>query len=195
MGEMQPTDDLHPDKGPFSLIGGKSPTVFLVLLALLTALTAVATVVFVIPFPSTSGYFNLGDALVMISGMLLGPFGGLVAGGIGSAAGDVALGYFQFAPITLVVKGGEGLVVGSMSRFSSGKKTASPWDILGVILGAIVMLSGYYISEVVLLGLAPDAALFELIAINSVQVIAGGVVALVVGPIVRGFLSTIVQSR
>ncbi|MDF1538303.1 MAG: ECF transporter S component [Candidatus Thorarchaeota archaeon] len=165
-----------------------SPTVYLVILALMTALTTVATIVFVIPFPSTAGYFNLGDAMVMISGILLGPAGGFIAGGFGSAMGDVALGYFPYAPITFVVKGGEGLIVGLASRYVKNSITAKPLDLLGVILGAGVMLLGYFLGEVLLLSYSVEVALLELITINSIQVIMGGIIALIVGPLLRNFL-------
>ena len=92
----------------------RSP-VFLALTIVFTALTTVATLLLVIPFPATSGYFNLGDSLVMISGLLLGPLGGFVAGGVGSALADM-VGYPHFAPITFIVKGCEGLVVGLFSQ-------------------------------------------------------------------------------
>lgn len=168
--------------------GSSSPTLFIVILALMTALTTVATIVFVIPFPSTAGYFNLGDAMVMISGILLGPVGGFIAGGFGSAMGDVALGYLPYAPITFLVKGCEGLIVGLFSRQVKEARTAKPVDILGVIIGAFAMLLGYYLGEVLLLGYSTGAALAELITINSIQVIMGGIIALLVGPIIRNFL-------
>ncbi|MFW9907226.1 MAG: ECF transporter S component [Candidatus Thorarchaeota archaeon] len=169
------------------------PTIFLVLLALLTAMTTVATIIIVIPFPLTLGYFNLGDALVMTSGIILGPIGGLIAGGVGSALGDVALGWYVYAPITLVVKGGEGLIVGTISRYSKKSKAAKPWDILGIVLGAIFMLCGYYVGEVLVLGIPSWYALLELLTINSIQVIAGGIVSLLIGPILRDFLRTYVS--
>ncbi len=168
---------------------GISRTLYIALLAMFCALTTVATIVFIIPIPSTFGYFNMGDAMVMLSGILLGPVGGFLAGGFGSAMGDMALGYFAFAPFTFLIKGGEGLVVGMISRYSENARKLRPWDILGVILGAIIMLSGYYIAEVVFLGIPPPAALLELLAFNSFQVIGGGIVSLLIGPSLRGFLS------
>ncbi len=170
----------EPDRAPNS--------VYIALLAIFTALTTVATIVFIIPIPSTFGYFNLGDALVMISGILLGPIGGFIAGGAGSAMGDLALGYVGYAPFTFFIKGGEGLVVGAISRYSGNKTTLRFWDVIAVLLGSIIMLSGYYIAEVVFLGLAPHAALLELVAFNSIQVIAGSAISLIVGPMLRGFL-------
>ncbi|MCK5238712.1 MAG: ECF transporter S component [Candidatus Thorarchaeota archaeon] len=175
--------------------GPMSPTIYIVLIALMTALTTVATVVFIIPFPSTAGYFNLGDAMVMVSGILLGPIGGLVAGGVGSAMGDVALNFLPFAPITLAVKGGEGLVVGMISRYAKSGKKISPWDIFGVLLGSIIMLAGYLVGEVMVLGISSGLALFELITINSIQVIMGSIVALIVGPMLRNFLQNYTLER
>ncbi len=177
------------------ITGPMSPTVYIVLLALMTALTTVATIVFVIPFPSTAGYFNLGDAMVMISGLLLGPVGGLIAGGVGSAMGDVALNYLPYAPITLVVKGGEGLVVGTISRYAMSDRNFSFWDILAVILGSVIMLAGYFVCEVLILGISSGFALLELITINSIQVIMGSIIALIVGPILRYFLQGYTSSQ
>lgn len=47
----------------------------LVLAALLAALTAVATMIIRIPTP-TQGYIHLGDGMVLICGILLGPRSG-----------------------------------------------------------------------------------------------------------------------
>lgn len=168
--------------------GRTSIALFVALIAIFSALTTVATILFVIPIPSTIGYFNLGDALVMLSGILLGPIGGFIAGGVGSAMGDVALAYFAFAPFTFIIKGSEGLIVGLISRYSKRSRTPTPWDVLALILGSIVMLSGYYIAEVVFLGIAPMAAFLELVAFNSIQVIAGSIISLLIGPMLRGFL-------
>ena len=54
-------------------------------LAVFTALTFVATVAITIPMVSTSGgYINFGDTIIFVASAILGPIGGLVAGGIGS---------------------------------------------------------------------------------------------------------------
>jgi len=60
----------------------------LVLTGLLTALVCVATMVIKIPTP-TNGYVNIGDAMVLISGWLLGPAYGFFAAGGGSALADL----------------------------------------------------------------------------------------------------------
>ena len=60
--------------------------------ALLAALTTVATMVIRIPTP-TLGYIHLGDGMVLICGILLGPGLGAVAAGIGSMLADLFGGY------------------------------------------------------------------------------------------------------
>ncbi|HQI82731.1 MAG TPA: ECF transporter S component, partial [Deltaproteobacteria bacterium] len=56
----------------------------LALLALFMALVAVATLIVRIPIPQTTGYMNLGDSMVLLSGVFFGPAMGFMAGGIGS---------------------------------------------------------------------------------------------------------------
>lgn len=161
-------------------------TLFIALTAVFTALTTVATAAIVIPVPVTGGYLNFGDALVMISGILLGPVGGFLAGGVGSAMGDVALGYMQFAPITLVVKGSEGLVVGIFSRRASRKVRVTLPDVVGLVLAAGVMMLGYLFFETILYGF--PAALAEMLTANWIQVTVGCIVAGTLGPMLRLYL-------
>ena len=202
MEDKELPDEQNNTEEEFVLVGGSSPifgefnlTVYIALLSLFTAMTTVATVSLSIPFPSTTGYFNLGDTLVMMSGFLLGPVGGFIAGGAGSAMGDVALGYFHFAPITFIAKGLEGMMVGIFSYKFRSKKAVTIWDVVGVIFAALMMLGGYYFGEILLLGFPPEVAFVELITINLLQVTMGGIVALLVGPIVRKHLMDILGSE
>ena len=156
------------------------------LLVVLTALTTVATIIIAIPFPTSSGYLNFGDALVMLSGLLLGPLGGFIAGGVGSAMGDVALGYIHFAPITLFVKGCEGMIVGFASRRVKMVDHLTKRDIVGFIAASLVMMLGYFFAEIPLVGLW--AAAEELIFLNWIQVTSGSIITAIAGPTIRGFL-------
>ena len=49
--------------------------------ALFAALTFAATMAVRIPTPGTSGYIHPGDALVILSGVILGPSSGFLAAG------------------------------------------------------------------------------------------------------------------
>ncbi|MCK5390341.1 MAG: ECF transporter S component, partial [Candidatus Thorarchaeota archaeon] len=88
---------------------GKNSAVNIALLAIMAALVTIMTLVIRIPYPGTSGYFNFGDTMVMLSGFLLGPIGGFFAGGVGSAVADVVGGYPHWAPFTFIIKGFEGM--------------------------------------------------------------------------------------
>ena len=153
------------------------------------ALLAIMTIVIQIPYPGTSGYFNFGDTMVMLGGLLLGPVGGFFAGGVGSALADVISGYTFYAPITLVVKGFEGMTIGYFSFKVKEHVRLSKWDIIGVLVGAIIMLTGYFTAQYILFGLA--VAIGELVTVNLAQVVIGGAVALIVGPTIRSYLRSV----
>lgn len=168
---------------------GKNSAVNLALLAIMTALTTVMTLVIQIPYPGTSGYFNLGDTMVMLSGLLLGPVGGFFAGGVGSAIADVASGYTFYAPITLVVKGLEGMAVGYLGSRAREHVRLNVRDVFAVFVGAVIMLTGYFVAQVILFDIA--VAIGELVTVNLAQVVIGGLVTLLIGPTIRSYLRTI----
>jgi uncharacterized membrane protein len=88
----------------------------LAMAGLATAVVFVITRTLVVPIPQTKGFFNLGEAGIYAASLLFGPLVGALAGGVGSALADVSLGYAQYAPFTLVIKGLEGALVGLIAR-------------------------------------------------------------------------------
>ena len=76
----------------------------MVFAALFAALACVATMSLHIPTPGTGGYIHPGDAIVVLSGILLGPIYGGLAAGLGSALADLLAGYMVYVPITFIVK-------------------------------------------------------------------------------------------
>lgn len=161
-------------------------TLFIALLVVLTALTTIATIIIAVPFPTSTGFLNFGDALVMISGLLLGPLGGFFAGGIGSAMGDIALGYVHFAPITFFVKGCEGMIVGFASRKVRMINRLTMIDVAGLFAASLVMMLGYFFAEIFLVGIW--AAVAELTTLNWIQVTVGSIITALTGPSIRSFL-------
>ncbi|HUK50882.1 MAG TPA: ECF transporter S component [Terriglobales bacterium] len=150
--------------------------------AVMTALTAVVTYFTgsLFPFPITGGYLNLGDALVMLSGLLFGARVGGFAGGVGSALSDAILAPY-YAPLTLFIKGTEGYLAGLI-----GNDRKLSRRIAGVVAGACAMLAGYFSVETPLINMG--AALGELITINWIQVTIGGVVAILLAQgVVRAY--------
>ena len=140
----------------------------LVLTGLLTALVCAATMVIKLPTP-TNGYVNIGDALVLLSGWVLGPGYGFFAAGVGSALADLLNGYGSYVVGTLLIKGAMAAVAavaakGGMIRLA-----------VGGILGELLMVGGYFLYESTLLGYGMAAA--ASIPGNAFQ----GIVGLVLG--------------
>jgi uncharacterized membrane protein len=114
-----------------------------------TALVSVATMSFSIYVPSTRGYFNIGETMVYTAALLFGPFVGAIAGGVGSMLADIFLGYYYYAPATLVIKALEGGIVGILSRkkFKTKSSAGLVWKIfticVGVSVGALISLIGF----------------------------------------------------
>jgi uncharacterized membrane protein len=134
-----------------------------------------------IPTPLPGGYFNLGDAVIMVAAITLGRKSGLISGAIGSCLADIAFGAFLFAPVTLIVKGIEGFLVGTVASMGrQDTKAANTFRVISVIAGAAVMVFGYFFAEAFILGFADEAfgltaAVTELVP-NSIQ---GGLSAVV----------------
>ncbi len=158
--------------------------------ALATALVAAATLAIRIPVPATQGYINLGETVIYLTALLLGPVHGLVAGGLGSALADLVGGYVQFAPFTLVIKGVEGALAGYLFwQVLGGSSLSGPaWAaraLASCAVAGVWMVAGYYVAEAFLLGLGPHAAASEVPG-NIFQVVSGLVVGLAGGSLLRG---------
>lgn len=113
--------------------------------AVFTAFVAAATMAFSVSIPVTSGYFNVGEIMVYTAALVMGPYVGAFAGGVGSMISDLSLGYPGYAPGTLVIKGIEGFIVGYLSRRTLSL-SRSAWRAtsvaLGLLVGATVALLG-----------------------------------------------------
>ncbi|MEM2995818.1 MAG: ECF transporter S component [Candidatus Bathyarchaeia archaeon] len=135
----------------------KINTVQLTTAVIFTALVCVATMIFTVYVPSTKGFFNVGETMVYTAALLFGPFVGAFAGGVGSMFADVLLGYYYYAPATLVIKALEGGLVGFLSRKTnslSKSHTKREWKIftfeVGVLVGILISLLGFlYYSGIV----------------------------------------------
>ncbi|ASJ08126.1 hypothetical protein A3L11_02340 [Thermococcus siculi] len=134
--------------------------------AVLAAVVGVTTAFITIATPATGGYLNFGDTMVMFSAMVFGPVVGVFAGGVGSALGDIIAGYPGWAPITLVVKGLEGLVIGYIARKSDNVGNL----VIAGVAGGIIMVLGYFAFETYMYGV--PAAATE-IPVNTLQAVTG----------------------
>ena len=147
----------------------------------LTAMTVVTTMFTQIRIPVTQGYFNLGDTIILVSAILFGSKVGLFTGAVGAALADIFLGGFIFAPITFIVKGLEGFIVGKLAKGGlaaeryqalyrkemqkertetedfdkeSLKRKKVQWvgkELFILVIGTAVMIVGYFLAEAFIL--------------------------------------------
>jgi len=144
--------------------------------AMFAALVCIVTVLFTIPIPATSGYFNLGESIIFVAALTFGPFVGSIAGG-GAAIADLILGFYVFAPGTLMIKAFEGLIVGiTNTKLKRQTSSTTLSATVSTILGGLEMIIGYFIYEQLVLGYPTALALAE-VPFNIVQVVVGLVVA------------------
>lgn len=176
-----------------------APVRTLTLAALSIALVTLATVIIRIPNPATQGYINLGDALLFTIALVFGWRIGGLAGGVGSALADALGGYFIWAPWTLVIKGIEGILVGTVAAWGvrgarDARDDRGTWSsrhprriaaFAAVLAGGAWMVTGYYLAGSVLFG--GVAALTEIPG-NLTQAGVAVVVALPLSVVLRNAL-------
>lgn len=156
-----------------------SRTLRITLLSSLTALVAVFTILVRVPTP-TGGYINLCDVAIIFSASAFGPVSGLIAGGLGTAIADALGGYMQYAPISFVAHGVEGLVVGLILGTGINGYLKR---ILAALAAVIIVPLGYFLlAGAFLLGFATAAV--EIPA-NALQALVGAVFGLIVSEAVR----------
>ena len=141
--------------------------------AVMGALVCVATLLIQIPIPATKGFFNVGDALVIVSALTFGPFVGLFAGGVGSSLADLIGGWYVWVPFTLVIKGIEGFLTGAvivLDEEQGRKKLILAW-----FIGGLEMVAGYFIVQYYMYGFS---AAFVEVPFNIVQMAVSGIVGI-----------------
>lgn len=145
---------------------------------ILTGLVLVATMFLQIP-NGQGGYVNLGDGVIFASAMIIGPFAGVVAA-LGSVFSDLFLGYAQYAPATLLIKGLMGLVAGFLLKY--GQKHRYFYTAFVFVICEVIMIGGYFSFESILFGV--PYALVNILP-NVIQAVAGIAVGLASLPIVN----------
>ena len=152
----------------------------LILAALFAALSCVATMSIRIPTSGTGGYIHPGDAIVILSGIILGPVWGFLAGGIGSALSDLIGGYFIYVPITFVIKGLVALAAGLLyQKVGKNQKSRYIAVILGGVADIILVAGGYFVCEFFIYGAGAAAS----IPANIIQGVGGLVISCILYPI------------
>lgn len=134
--------------------------------------------------PTPVGYTHLGDSAIYFAAFAFGPWVGVFAGGLGTALADLLTGtYAVFAPLSLVVHGLQGFVVGLIYlRRPDGRGLA-----LGTLAGGLIVIAGYFLGETLVpIWGGPAAAIGEL-PFNVMQVLIGSVGALIYLAVARAY--------
>lgn len=166
----------------------------LVMAALFAALVFVGTFYLHVTLPY--GYFNFGDAFLLLAAWIVGGWYGAAAGGIGAAAADLALGYTVYAPVTLVLKALMALaaagIAGATARGGKRLAVAGLW--IGAVAAELLMAGGYYLFEGFLYGFgAALASVPGNLLQGAAAVVSAGVVMSVLQP--TGCLNRLGLSR
>jgi uncharacterized membrane protein len=139
--------------------------------AIFAALVAAATLLFVIPIPATSGYFNLGEPLIYVAALLFGPLVGAVAGA-GASIADATVAA-QYAPGTLTIKAIEGILVGYLTKKLNRKiNNLTISAAIAIVIGGFEMVAGYFLYEILVLGYPLALAAVE-VPFNAIQMFIG----------------------
>lgn len=121
--------------------------------AMFTALIFAATLIQI--RMAYGGNINLGDTMILLCATVMGPIPAMIAGSIGAAACDLAMGYAVYAPFTFVIKALEGLICGLLIKAFTKKsdicKRSFPLILLTYVISALVMVSGYFVANAILI--------------------------------------------
>lgn len=130
----------------------------------MAALVFVMTYLPKVPVPVTGGYVHLGDGMVFLAAMLLGPTG-VAAAAVGSALSDLVGGYMVYVMPTLLIKGIMAMLAWKLYKPGNWLQTA-----IAFILAELVMVAGYFAFEAVLYGIP---AALGAVGPNMIQGVAG----------------------
>lgn len=156
----------------------------LVTASLLAALTCIATMVIQVPSPM-NGYVHLGDAFVILSGVILGPLYGSAAAGIGSMFADILTGYTHYALGTLLIKALAACVASILYYAITNHIKTKTSQYIGTILGGlgsgVIVTIGYFIFSSIFLD--KGIAAISSIPGNIIQTVFGLIIATILVPI------------
>ena len=162
----------------------------IVLAALMAALTIVGSAIRItmpIDIAGTTS-FHLGNIMCALSGILLGPWLGGLAAGMGSAIYDMFNPlYISEAWITFLTKGLYGVATGLVVYAWKNKPWGYPRAIIGTLAGALTyallyLSKSYFYSGMLLQGLSADAA-WAIVIAKLPATIFNMVVALIFAPV------------
>jgi uncharacterized membrane protein len=109
--------------------------------------------------PVPGGHFYLNDVVICTAAILLDPVGAFIVGGVGAFLGDL---FFYPTPmfVSLVTHGLQAVVISLCVRHIKTKKSVVA-AIIGVTIGAVIMVVGYSLGRAFIYS-TPEYALLKL---------------------------------
>ena len=125
-----------------------------------------------IRIPTSIGYMNLGDAVILAASYVIGPAAFFPAA-VGSALSDLIAGYPLYIAPTFIIKGLMGLVAGLIMKHPQHNPKLFMRIAAGIV-AELIMVSGYFAFEFFVYGSAPALASvpFNLIQAGAALLIA-----------------------
>lgn len=149
---------------------------------IMTALVLGLTLVHVAQTP-IGGYIHLGDVAIIFTALAFGPWAGLIAGGIGTGLADVVSGYAIFAPLSLIVHGTQGFMIGWIVR----QNVTPARTIVALVVGWLILVTGYFLGESLIPIFGGMAYALTEVPWNAVQGLVGSSGAVVYLAVARAY--------
>lgn len=143
----------------------------------------IAVCIFAVRFPIASGqgYIHIGDALVYLSGCLLGTYG-IIASALGGALADLLSGYPVWALPTATIKAVNVLpfllAIKFYKKKSDKAKCISIYTVIASVASGFITVFGYALVEVFLY--SKEAAFADMIP-NTIQAAASALMFIIIG--------------
>lgn len=100
-------------------------------------------------FPSNEWVYS-GPTVIIILALGLGSKKAAIAGAFGMALFHITSGWTSLAPYTFIITGLMGFSIGKIAYAKGREGNSIILNIFAVIIGIIIMIAGYYISNVIL---------------------------------------------
>lgn len=137
-----------------------------------------------IPLPVDKAAVHFGNVMCVLSGLLLGPIGGL-ASGIGSFFYDLAdPRYASEAFITFFNKFFIGFIAGLIAHWKGRAGRNQSWNIVGAVAGSVTYVVLYltksYLSSQLIFDLHTDSEMMLFLVPKAITSVTNGIIACVV---------------
>jgi len=130
---------------------------------------------FIPPIPTAAGRIYWVDGVVLIGAYLMDPLAAFIAGGVGTLLYDV-LQSPSMMLTSLLTHGLQAAVVSALIHFAFPKKHEEIWAVIASLVGAVIVIAGYFIHRTVTLG--AETALIN-IPRNIIQEVIGITIAMI----------------